>query len=170
MSGSHKQNWLNLYQEHHSWIYGWLYKKLGNSADAADLAQDTFVRLIARQNQVELEQPRAYLTKIAKGLMINWIQHKSVERAYLEVLSEQPELVQNSPERDVLIIETLTEVIHLLAELPEDVRQTFLYTQLEGLKHQDIANQLNISISTVKRHIQRAYIHCLTAMLDMDDM
>lgn len=170
MSSLHEQQFLTLYQEHHSWIYGWLYKKLGNSSDAADLAQDTFVRIFSRKQQIELDQPRAYLTKVAKGLMINWIHHKNVERAYLEVLSEQPERVYGSPERDVLIIETLTEVVQLLSELPEVVRSTFLYAQLEGMKHHEIADQLNISVSTVKRYIQHAYIHCLSAMLDAEDI
>ncbi|OUY08310.1 sigma-70 family RNA polymerase sigma factor [Acinetobacter populi] len=164
------QQILHLYQQHHSWIYTWLYRKLGNSSDAADLAQDTFVRVLARQQDFELQQPRAYLTKIAKGLMINWIQHKNIERAYLEVLAEQPELEHPSPEKNVLIIETLTEAVQLLSELPETVRLTFLYVQLEGLKHQQVADKLNISISTVKRHIQQAYIHCLNLMLDAEDL
>ncbi|MFU8926549.1 sigma-70 family RNA polymerase sigma factor [Acinetobacter puyangensis] len=168
-SSSANQHISNLYQEHHTWIYHWLYKKLGNSSDAADLAQDTFLRLIARENTTQLQHPRAYLTKIAKGLMVNWIQRKHVERAYLEVLAEQPDLDYPSPEHQTLIIETLTHAIQLLSELPPQVRLTFLYFQLEGLKHHQIADKLNISVSTVKRHIQRAYIHCLDAMLDLED-
>lgn len=159
-----------LYQNHYSWIYTWLYKKLHNPSDAADLAQDTFVRVMSKTYQLELEYPRAYLTKVATGLAINWIHRKKVEEAYLQVLSEQPELIQSSPEKDLLIIETLTEVIQLLSELPEIVRLAFLYVQLEELKHHEIAEKLDISVSTVKRHIQRAYIHCLSAMLDAEDL
>ena len=36
----------DLYCDHHGWLKGWLRQRLGNSCDAADLAQDTFVRVI----------------------------------------------------------------------------------------------------------------------------
>ncbi|MFW1744634.1 sigma-70 family RNA polymerase sigma factor [Acinetobacter guillouiae] len=155
-----------LYQEHHSWVYAWLYKKLGNSSDAADLAQDTFLRVMARRQQIELLQPRAYLTTVAKGLMINWIQRKHIERAYLDVLALQPELEEISPEQHCLIIESLLEVTQLLEQLPVVVRDTFLYAQLEGLKYDEIAVKLDISLSSVKRYMKKAYVHCLSAMLD----
>ncbi|MCH7336700.1 sigma-70 family RNA polymerase sigma factor [Acinetobacter sp. NIPH 2699] len=159
-----------LYQQHHAWIYCWLYQKLGSSADAADLAQDTFVRILARQQQLEFQQPRAYLVTVAKGLMVNWLQRKEIERAYFDVLAEQPAQEHPSPERQVLIIETLAEIIALLAELPHSVRLTFLYAQLEKLKYQEIADRLGISVSTVKRNIQRAYMHCLEVMLVAEDI
>ncbi|MDH0030613.1 MULTISPECIES: sigma-70 family RNA polymerase sigma factor [unclassified Acinetobacter] len=169
-SSSLNQQFSTLYQQHHTWIYHWLYKKMGSSADAADLAQDTFVRILARQQQLELQQPRAYLVNVAKGLMVNWLQRKEIERAYLEVLAQQPEREHPSPERQILIIETLTEIVELLAELPDTVRLTFLYAQLEQLKYQDIADRLGISVSTVKRNIQRAYMHCLDLMLAAEDI
>lgn len=156
-----------LYQEHHTWIYTWLYKKLGNSADAADLAQDTFIRVL-RKPLHEIEQPRAYLTTVAKSLMFNMFSRKRVEQAYLNVLAQQPELEHPSPEQGYLIVETLLEVIQLLDALPEQVRGVFLHAQLEDLTYEQIADQFNISVSTVKRHIKKAYIHCLTAMLDVD--
>lgn len=155
-----------LYLEHHSWIYSWLYKKLGNSSDAADLAQDTFLRVLTRKQLAELEHPRAYLTTVAKSLMINWFQRKQIERAYLEVLAAQPELEHPSPEAACMIIETLTEIAQLLDMLKPAVRDAFLYAQLEGLHYEEIARRLDISVSTVKRHIKKAYTHCLMAMMD----
>lgn len=38
-----------LYADHHGWLRGWLGRRLGNSSDAADLAQDTFLRLLRRR-------------------------------------------------------------------------------------------------------------------------
>jgi len=38
-----------LYTGHHSWLYNWLRHKLGNACDAADIAQDTFLRILTRQ-------------------------------------------------------------------------------------------------------------------------
>ena len=56
-----------LYSDHHGWLKNWLRGRLGNAADAADLAQDTFLRLLARREQLEIATPRAFLRTIARG-------------------------------------------------------------------------------------------------------
>ena len=60
-----------LYSNHHGWLQGWLCKKLGNAFDAADLAQDTFIRILSSRDIAAIKEPRAYLTTVAKGLVIN---------------------------------------------------------------------------------------------------
>jgi len=59
-----------LYSDHHSWLLGWLRGRLGNAFDAADLAQDTFVRVLLRRPLPPLRQPRSYLSTIARGLVV----------------------------------------------------------------------------------------------------
>lgn len=56
-----------LYGEHHGWLYGWLRKKLGCAHNAADLAHDTFVRVMASRRIQFGDEPRAFLTHVAKG-------------------------------------------------------------------------------------------------------
>ena len=56
-----------LYQAHHSWLRGWLSRRTGCHERAADLAQDTFVRLLNARQQQTLQQPRAYLSSIARS-------------------------------------------------------------------------------------------------------
>ena len=41
-----------LYQDHHSWLTGWLRRKLGCPQSAADLAQDTFLYVLGKPEQV----------------------------------------------------------------------------------------------------------------------
>ncbi|OTG83155.1 RNA polymerase subunit sigma [Acinetobacter sp. ANC 4558] len=166
IESSHKNQVEQLYQEHHSWVYTWLYKKLGNQAQAADLAQDTFVRLLMKEKRLELNEPRAFITTIAKGLMKNWIERKQIEQAYLEVLSQQPELFCPSLEETVLIIESLLEVFCLLDGLPIIVRQVFLSIQVDGIKYDEVATQFNLSLSTVKRYTKQAYMQCLSAYVN----
>ena len=75
-----------LYSSHHGWLHTWLRNRLGNAADAADLAQDTFVRLLQRTERVELKAPRAFLRTIAQGLVI--IISISVAISQLEVKTD----------------------------------------------------------------------------------
>ena len=54
-----------LYQSHHAWLRGWLRSRVGCGEHAADLAQDTFVRLLRARQVSPLKEPRAYLSSIA---------------------------------------------------------------------------------------------------------
>ena len=73
-----------LYRTHHSWLQGWLSRRVGCRENAADLAQDTFVRLLKSRQSTHLREPRAYLSSIARGLMIDQYRRRELERAYLE--------------------------------------------------------------------------------------
>ena len=57
----------DLYCDHHGWLQGWLRKRLGNAFDAADLAQDTFVRVIKARSALDIREPRSYLSMIARA-------------------------------------------------------------------------------------------------------
>lgn len=150
-----------LYMDHHSWLYQWLHRRLSCHSQAEDLAQDTFVRLL-RSGTPDLQEPRAYLTTVAKGILINWYQRQSLERAYLQALEAIPAPEQPSEEHRYLILETLHEIDAVLDGLAAEVKQTFLLSQLEGLKYQQIADQLGVSLITVKRYMKKAFLHCLS--------
>ncbi|AHV91716.1 RNA polymerase sigma factor, sigma-70 family protein [Bordetella holmesii 30539] len=156
-----------LYAEHHGWLNGWLRKKLGNSFDAADLAQDTFLRVLRHRRELSaVREPRAYLVTIAGRLLLNHYRRRSLERAYEEALAVLPLECAPSPEQRLLVLETLDQIDALLAALPAKTRTAFLLAQIEHLSHAQIAEQLQISVRTVQRHILRAYEQCILALND----
>lgn len=150
-----------LYSDHHGWLQGWLRRKLGNAFDAADLAQDVFIRVITNRNIAPLREPRGYLATIAHGLMIDRFRRQALENAYLEALAIHPEPETISQETHAIIIETLIAIDRLLDELGQRTRQIFLLAQLEELSYVEIARRLGISLPTVKKHLVRAYTECL---------
>lgn len=152
-----------LYADHHGWLQGWLRRRLGDSFVAADLAHDTFVRILAKEEPPAIREPRALLTTIAQGLVINMHRHRRIERAYLDALAQLPEAQAPSPETRAILLETLVEIDRLLDGLPTPVRQAFLLSQLDGLRQSEIASRLGLSVPTVKRHIARALAQCCFA-------
>ncbi|CAB3653942.1 sigma-70 family RNA polymerase sigma factor [Achromobacter pestifer] len=154
----------DLYAGHHSWLKGWLRKRMGDSDTAADLAQDTFVRVLSKPPEGDLAEPRAYLTVIAKGLVSNWYRRRAIENAYLEELASRPEAYSVSPEERALMLEALFEIDAMLEKLPAKAREAFLLSQLEELPYSEIAQRLNISLSTVKRYIVLGFAQCLATM------
>jgi RNA polymerase sigma-70 factor (ECF subfamily) len=155
-----------LYSQHHSWLQRWLRVKLGNASDADDLAQDTFTRILGRADLGALQEPRAFLTTVAKGVLVNWYQRQALERAYLEALATLPEPTAISPEQRMLILETLHDIDAILDALPPKVRQAFLMAQLDGMGYADIAAHLGLSLITIKRYMKQAFLQCLLAMED----
>ncbi|MFJ5446576.1 sigma-70 family RNA polymerase sigma factor [Methylobacillus methanolivorans] len=149
-----------LYTNHHSWLSQWLRKKMGNQFDAADLAHDTFMRVLLSGDVDKLHEPRAFLTTVASGLVSNFYRRKKLEQAYLDALMQLPEAVMPSPEVKAMMLETLVEIDGLLEGLSYNVRKAFLLSQLDGLSQAEIALELGVSISTVKRYIVQAIQQC----------
>lgn len=149
-----------LYRSHHGWLNAWLRARLGNAADAADLAQDTFVRLLQRSERPELKAPRAFLRTIARGLVIDHWRRAEIERAYLEAIAHLPEAETPSAEARALVIELLESVARMLEGLRPKVRQAFLLAQCEGLTHKQIAAQMGLSLRSVERYVADALYHC----------
>ena len=161
----------SLYSEHHGWLRGWLNRRLGNTAEAADLTQDTFIKVLLSQRKPGgelstesmsvLRAPRAYLATVAKHLLINYLRRQSLEQAYLAALAILPEPEAHSPEQQLLVLEALQEVDAMLNGLPPKVRLTFIMAQIEGLTYAEVAAQLNISLRSVKRYMAQAMAECI---------
>jgi RNA polymerase sigma factor (sigma-70 family) len=153
-----------LYGSHHGWLQSWLRRKLGNAFDAADLAQDTFMRVLAKREPVDPREPRAYLATIANGLVANHWRRRALEQAYLDALIAQPVAFAPSPEERLLILETLEDIARLLDGLPPAVCEAFLLSQLDGLTYPQIAERLGLTVNVVQKAMARALAHCYQAL------
>lgn len=156
-----------LYTGHHGWLRGWLQRRLGCSHQAADLAHDTFMRLLARPRDLEGgRDPRAYLSTIAHGLVVDHWRRQAIERAWLETLAARPEPSAPSAEHCAMVVEALAHTAALLNRLPEKPRRAFILAQLHGATYAEIGAALGVSERTVKKYMALAMLHCLTAESD----
>lgn len=154
----------HLYEQHHHWLQGWLRGRLSSACDAADVAQDTFVRILGTRSAHQIREPRDYLATVARGLVIDRYRRRAIEMAYLESLAARPEQVAPSEEDKAIIIETLMAVDKALSNLSARAQRIFLLSQLDGLTYQQIARQLGVSLTTVKKHMVRAFTECTLIM------
>lgn len=157
----------HLYCEHHSWLNGWLRKRLGNAFDAADLTQDTFVRVIKARSALDIREPRPYLSRIAKGLLIDLFRRRSLEQAYLENLAALPQAQHSSLEEQAIMLQALVEIDRLLQGLGPKVRQVFMLSQFDRLTYPQIAEQLNISVRSVNNYMAKAMEHCCLMQMQL---
>ncbi|WP_371865238.1 sigma-70 family RNA polymerase sigma factor [Duganella aquatilis] len=151
----------SLYSSHHGWLHNWLWRKLGCRDGAADIAHDTFVRLLDAGTVETLREPRAYLSTIANGLLVNHWRRLTLERAYLEALALQDAALEPSPEERALTLEALMQVDAMLAKLSSKAREAFLLSQIDGLTYAAIAEHLQVSERMVKKYMAQAMLQCL---------
>ena len=154
-----------LYVDHHAWLQSWLLRKLGNTHQAADLTQDTFVRVIAGQQVEAIREPRAYLTTLAQRVLYNFWRRRELEQAWLDALATAPEDMAPSPEDYALVREAIEAIDLWLEGLPPKARQVFLLRRLDGMKHTEIAEVMGLSVATVERYMKQALIQLMQTPL-----
>ncbi len=125
---------------------------------AADLVQDTYLRLLRFGDQQVVEQPRALLHRIAANLAIDHLRKEknSVQTfdgmdAAMAVPSQAP-----SPEREVLAKQRLRLCLQAIDQLPPRSREAFVLCRVYGYSYQEIAVRMNISESGVEKLLMRA--------------
>lgn len=152
-----------LYRNHHGWLYNWLRGRLGNAADAADLAQDAFLRLLLRPRDFDgFDGERAYLSTMARGLCIDLWRRREIEQAWAAAQAARPEAVQPSAEHRAIVIETLCEIDAMLSRLPWRAAEAFIMAMAYGMTDAEIAVELQVSDRMVRKYVAQAMLHCIS--------
>ncbi|BBP67456.1 RNA polymerase sigma factor [Pseudomonas sp. Cab53] len=153
-----------LYRDHRGWLLAWLRRNVACAQRAEDLSQDTFVRLLGRDQLTTPREPRAFLVAIAKGLLFDYFRRAALEQAYLTELMLIPESEQPSLEEQQMILEDLRHIDRLLGQLSSKARAAFLYNRLDGLGHAEIAQRLGVSVPRVRQYLAQGIRQCYIAL------
>jgi RNA polymerase sigma factor (sigma-70 family) len=152
-----------LFDQHAPDLQRFLTSRVTCEATAADLTQETFLRLAQVPHLDTIDNLRTYLFRIANNLAID--HHRARARTRCSspedegVLIEYPDAAA-TPEAATLAKEELTVALQALEELSPLCRQIFVLNRFEGLPHREIAARLGIHLSTVEKNIARALNHC----------
>lgn len=130
------------------------------TSEVDDIAQEVFLRAYAAKKNQKLEFGRAYLYKIARHLSFNVSRkrRRSVELVVEDFVREGvAEDVQGHAEQ-LFQRDRLKALNEAMATLPPKCREVFFLRHFEGLSHKEIAMKLDISPSTVEKHIAKALL------------
>ncbi|MEG1041310.1 MAG: sigma-70 family RNA polymerase sigma factor [Pseudomonas sp.] len=154
-----------LYKGHHSWLLGWLRRRLDCPHNAADMAQETFLRLLGAGGYVAPREPRAFLATIARRLLIDRGRRQKLEQAYREELARHAEYLEQAPpaEQVMAAVQALEQIARALDAMSPRARQAFIMRHLDGLSHAEIAERLQVSTKTVQTYLVQALLQCHAA-------
>jgi RNA polymerase sigma-70 factor (ECF subfamily) len=137
---------------------------------AADLVQDTYVRLLRLGDAQVVEQPRALLHRIAGNLAIDHLRkekHAFHNANSMDVAMAVP-CQAPSPERELLGKQRLRICLQVIERLPPRSREAFVLCRVYGYSYQEIAVRLNISESGVEKLLMRALDRSCEALKAID--
>ena len=145
-----------------------LTRKLNSPEDAAEVAQDAFLRLHRMEQPENLDNARAFLFQVASNLAIDQLRRRTLHFKFLNAeksLSSDGEptdinAIGASPEQILSAREKLAAIYQAVDELPFKVKQAFLLHRKTGLSYNDIAQQMDVSVSSVEKYILQALKHC----------
>lgn len=153
-----------LYDAHQPWLLTRLQQRLRNRAEAEDVASETFEKVIRSRQWQGLQEPRAYLTTIAKHILLRQWRRRDLEQAYLDALAQCAQAYQPSVEERAILLESLERIATALQGLSEKGRAAFLMSQLDNLTYAEIAERLGISVSMVRKYMAQGLRQCVQAL------
>ena len=140
-------------------------RRVGNTETAADLSQDLFEKLAnIRADIPNPQKASSYLFSMARNIAID---HHRVEARRTEILSGSQVLFEDvgpSPEATAIFSDALGQIETALAELPPKCRKVLVLSRVHGYSHEEIANQLGVSVSLVEKYKLYALRHCRERM------
>ena len=123
----------------------------GDTDEAQDIAQETFVRLYERWDDLPTpEETRSFMYTTAHNLCISRLRHRNVEEEYTRrLLEEQADREDPRLAEEITYQETLRLLRMAIDSLPRQSRQVILLA-LDGKNNQETATLLGVSVNTVK--------------------
>jgi RNA polymerase sigma-70 factor len=124
---------------------------------AEDIVQDVFVYLWNNRSSIDIKVSlKHYLYSSVRHGALKVLKRQLMEQRHSPLLTEFIENLQHSEysEEEVVEIEQMKKA---LASLPQQCRNVFLMSCVDEKPYKQIAEELNISVNTVKTHITKAY-------------
>jgi RNA polymerase sigma-70 factor (ECF subfamily) len=127
--------------------------------DIDDVSQETFLRAYKAEGEKEqkITYPKAFIFRIAKNLMLSGFSRKAHKLTDYIDDYEQPERLActDDLEMDVMAQQKLGIYYEALVGLPPQCRRVVIMKKLYGLQNKEIATQLQLSVSTVEKHLTK---------------
>jgi RNA polymerase sigma-70 factor (ECF subfamily) len=137
-------------------VYGMLLRQFGSAQDAEDLTQEIFARVFAKVGGLQkAESLRSYITSFVIRTM-KWEMRKRRSGRWLTFFASDTLPEVPIPGMDPVARDVLRRFYALLERLAPRERMVFSLRHVEAMKLEEIAEVLDISISTVKRTHERA--------------
>jgi RNA polymerase sigma-70 factor (ECF subfamily) len=148
-----------LFRKYRSSLYRYLTGLVSSPDDAAELVQESYVRLLEHENVTQLEAvSRSYLFRIATNLARDHYRRRITHHNSAHLGLDDFEIADESagPEYHLLWDSTVESIKKGIKDLPPMTRRVFLLSRFRGKSYLQIAALLGVSTRTVERKMSEA--------------
>lgn len=155
---------LSTYLEQRESMRRFFQARLGPAADVEDLLQDLYLKVVGVDETSEVREPRAYLYRLASNLMADrWRsgRRSAARDAAWRDIAHVPGPtgdLDDAPSAETVVAgrERLGQLMAALDRLPDRTKTIFRLHKFDGLSYAEVARTLNVSKSTVEKHMMGA--------------
>jgi len=149
-------------------LLNFLARAVNNRDAAADLAQESYARVLALQQSGEtIAEPRALLYRTARNLIIDQHRRVSVRGVAVDTDGDDADALDTlaapaalEPETAAMSAQAVAAMLAVIGALPLRCREAFILHKFDGLPQAAVAQQMGISVTMVERHIKHALEAC----------
>lgn len=135
--------------------------------EAEELVQEAYARLFALDDWGSVAHPHAFTMRIIRNLAIERFRRADVVRLDRSVVLSMLDITDGEPTPDVVAMDRseLRRVAEVMQDMPPRMREALFLRRIEGLRPAEVAERMNISVSTVETHLIKA-LRLLVQRLD----
>jgi RNA polymerase sigma factor (sigma-70 family) len=157
---------LQTFLQHQDSLRNYISRFMVSAHEIDDVSQETFLRAYKAEQKTIIKQPKAFLFRIAKNMMLSEFSSKSRKMIdYVEDF-EQVQLQGSTPslEDHVIAGQKIGVYCEAIASLPPRCRQVILMKKVYGMSHKEIARRMEVSVSAVEKHLIKGGKKCTEHM------
>lgn len=152
-----KLSFNRLFYKHEKKLYNFSKKLLHSPEEAEEIVQEVFIRVWENRATLKEGLPfEAFIIRIAKNLIYNKAKRRVNEHAYKAYYMQHTNTLRLTTEEDVNFKTLASLTSRFIEQLPPQRKTIFTMSRMEGLTNKEIAAHLNVSVSTVENHINKA--------------
>ena len=157
-----KSRLLSIFLEIEADLRRYLKRFLVSNQDIEDVIQDAFIRAHKAEQCQTIQSHKSFLFKITKNLALTEISRKSNQLvSYVEDLDSLTVIDSNADvEHHAYRQQQLSVYVEAIDTLPRQCQRVFVMCKVYGFSHKEISKRLNISISTVEKHLVKGLHRC----------
>lgn len=147
-----------IYRHYAQKLFQFSLSLLKNRADAEEIVQETFLKLWANRQKIDLYASfQSYLFTIAYNSMMSVLRKRASQQKYVDYIKSLNLIErEDSVVKKVEFEEFNDRVQSIIEQLPPRQREVFRLSREQGLSYQEIAQQLGLSVNTIENHMVRA--------------
>lgn len=148
---------------YHGSLVSFLRQRLRVADDAADVAQEAYIRMLQYEGSREVQSPSSLLFRVAINIANDLGRSEQVRHAASHCGVDELDIDSGlaSPERELAAAQDLDLMYQTIEQLPPKCQQVFLLSRVHCMTYPQIAAHCGISVKMVEKHISHALAVCM---------